>query len=357
MILPWQRPLWEKLVARGQTLAHGLLLAGPAGIGKRPFALALAARLLCQAPRAEDGLACGQCASCRWRLAGNHPDFHCLRPAALIDEAGEEGSEEAGEDGEGEETGKRRSTQIVIGQLRALQAALLRTAHRGTARVAVIEPAEDMNEVAANALLKLLEEPPAGCVLILVSHRPGLLLPTVRSRCQRWTFEPPPAQAALAWLGETAPACPPALLALCGGRPLAAARLAAQGGGEQRERFLRDLCQLAASDPLRLAAQWESWLKSKEARTGGLDLARLVAWLQCWVFDLVCLKQGGAGRFFPDHRPAQQDLAAGASAAALLACYNHLVECRKLAAHPLNPRLLLEDLLMRYARNLAGIPT
>jgi len=97
---------------------------GAAGLGKRELAEALAARLLCDAPQA-DGHACGRCEPCQWRIAGNHPDLHRVVPAAEAAES--EGSDEAG--------GKAASAQIVIEQIRELQAALNMTGHHSARRV------------------------------------------------------------------------------------------------------------------------------------------------------------------------------------------------------------------------------
>ena len=177
MIHPWLQPTWQRVIELGDRLPHALLFVGPAGLGKRELAEALAARLLCDAPRA-DGHACDHCEPCQWRLTGNHPDLIRIVPAA--DAAAEAAGE--GEAPAREASGKAASEQIVIEQIRDLQASLSITGHHGSRRVVVLDPAEAMNVFTANALLKLLEEPPAGCVFLLVSSAPRRLLPTIRSR-------------------------------------------------------------------------------------------------------------------------------------------------------------------------------
>jgi DNA polymerase-3 subunit delta' len=144
------------------------------------------------------------------------------------------------------------------------------------------------------------------------------------------------------------------VLAVCGGMPLAAERLAARGGGALLGRFVKDVAGLPQGDPLRLAGQWEAWLKSKEALAAGLDLPLLVDWMQRWVTDLASLALGGAVRFFPGHEPALAALARRSSVAAASSCYNELAQIRRVAQHPLNLRLTLEDMLLRYARALTG---
>lgn len=346
MIQPWLLPAWQRLLDLGERLPHALLFVGPPGLGKRELAEALAARLLCQSPAA-DGHACGRCPACLWRLAGNHPDLLRIVPAA--EETADIGDAEGGAE---PSTGKAKSAQILIEQIRALQAALAVTAHHGSGRVVVLDPAEAMNVYTANALLKLLEEPPAGCVFLLVSSAPRRLLPTVRSRCQQWSFSRPSSSALQAWLASRDDQAA-ALLALAGGLPLAAERMAAQGLGSVLGRFMRDIAQLPAGDPLRLAAQWDAWLKSKEALTAGFGMVTLADWMLRWVTDLAALRLGGRVRFFPACEAVLAALAARVSIASASNCYNEFVHIRRVAQHPLNARLMLEDMLMRYSRALS----
>ena len=159
---PWQLGQWRRLVSQHQQgrLAHALLLSGPAGFGKLEFARRFAEYVLCQSPADS---ACGQCASCHLLSVNNHPDLFLLTP---------------------EEIGKA----IKIDAVRELILTLNQTAQRAGYQVAVIAPAEAMNKAAANALLKTLEEPMGKVVLLLVSHQPGQLPATIRSRCQQIQF-------------------------------------------------------------------------------------------------------------------------------------------------------------------------
>ena len=339
----WLEEVWRRLVALGERMPHALLFVGPAGTGKRDLANALAARLLCACP-VDDGHACGQCDACVLRLSGNHPDLHFLVPAAQL----------ALPDGApAEEGGKAKSSQIVIDQVRDLQSALGTTAHQGGGRVVIVEPADAMNTFTANALLKLLEEPPSGCTFLLCCSAPRMLLPTIRSRCQAWAIPPPDETALHAW----AQGKPRELLALAcagGGMPLAAERLAARGMAPQLVRFVRDMGALPDTDALALAAQWDSWLKSKEAVSASLDMVQLVDWVQRWVTDLASQRLGGRVRFFPDQEGLLSALAMRATVDDLTTCYNDLARIRRVARHPLNARLMLEDMLLRYTRAIGG---
>ena len=128
----------------------------------------------------------------------------------------------------GREAGKP-SLVIKVEQVRELADFLYIGSHRGGLRVALFHPAEDMNENAANALLKGLEEPPAAAVFILVSGRPAQLLPTIRSRCVALPVPLPPREAALEWLVQQGIKAPERWLAYAGGAPLRALEHAAQG--------------------------------------------------------------------------------------------------------------------------------
>ena len=345
MIHPWLDHTWGRFVALGDRLPHALLLIGPPGAGKRDFADAAAARLLCNAPD-EAGHACGNCQSCRLRLAGNHPDLFVLMPAA-------DAAVEGAESGPPETGGKARSAQIVIEQVRELQQSLNVTGHQSSRRVIVVSPADAMNVYTGNALLKLLEEPPPGCTFLLVSSMPRRLLPTIRSRCQQWIFARPRAEAVATWL-QGGDGDARALLAVSGGMPLEAERLAASGAGASLVRFVRDVSRLPDGDPLGLAGQWDAWLKSREALDAGFGMVQLVDWMQRWVTDLAALRLGGRIRYFPEQDGVLNALAARASVAAVVNCYNEFSRMRRVAQHPLNARLMIEDMLLRYVRALTG---
>ena len=176
---------FRRALARGR-LASGLLLAGPAGVGKRLFADTLAACLLCVEIPEDELEACGACPSCVAAAAGTHPDLHRV--------AVPEGKREiplSAFVGEKEERG-------TAGLCHALSRRPLLSGRR----VAVLEGAEKWTTEAANAFLKTLEEPPGRSVLVLLSDRPESLLPTIRSRVQTVRFGPLPDADVAALLSE-----------------------------------------------------------------------------------------------------------------------------------------------------------
>jgi DNA polymerase-3 subunit delta' len=164
---------------RQAKLGHAWLLSGRPGIGKQEFARCFAQLALCETPDAALA-ACGHCRSCHLYAAGNHPDLRVLTPA---------------ED----------ANSIGIDQVRELGDFFALTAHYGKAKVALLRPVDVMTRGAANALLKLLEEPPALGLFILVTDHLERLPATVRSRCQRLALDTIDTDRALAWLRAQAP--------------------------------------------------------------------------------------------------------------------------------------------------------
>lgn len=154
-------------------LHHGWILAGPRGIGKAQFAMRAAAAML-SGSRLTDAT---ETHTTRMIAAGSHPDFR------LIERQQRDGKGE-----EGDATDLRRN--ISVDQIRALGPFLGGRASMGERKVVVIDSVDDLERAGANALLKSLEEPPAGTVFLLISHAPGRLLPTIRSRCRMLRFAP-----------------------------------------------------------------------------------------------------------------------------------------------------------------------
>lgn len=135
--------------------------------------------------------------------------------------------------------------------------------------------------------------------------------------------------------------------------PLAAAALAEGGGAAGRKRFVTDIAAIPGKAPLRLAGEWEAWLKGKESLAAGFDMNTLVSWMQRWIADLSSLRLGGPLRFFPAEHDILHRLADRMTIDSALACYNEINQARRVAQHPLNARLFLEDMLLRYARHFA----
>lgn len=235
----WLEPTASTLIRQllQEQLGHAPLIQGPVGVGKLWLANVLAGALLCTEPQASDGSACGRCHACQLLQSGTHPDYFFVEPP---------------------EPGR----QILVDQVRELIEQLVLTPSIGRYRLGLITPAENMNESAANALLKTLEEPPNNVWLILVSHSPQRLLPTIRSRCQKVPIGPPDQTVALAWLHEQQPQVGEKeidlALRMSSGGPLLALESLCSGQVEQADLVLDRLLQLSKGQGVAvdLADEW-----------------------------------------------------------------------------------------------------
>ena len=333
-LLPWHRQPLDDLLARRASLPHAMLIHGKQGIGKVEFARAIAQSLLCESP--EHGIACDTCNACGWYREGNHPDFRELVPENLADdEADADGSTDASSATEGTKE-KKKSKEIKIDQVRELSTFMTLSTHRDGFRVLLIYPAETMNLAAANALLKTLEEPPPRTVILLVTDQMARLLATIRSRCQRILLTPPTAEVALQWLEGQNVLKPETALAMAGGAPLDAIQFADRTYQTERQAFLSALTD-AQSDYVAAAQSFE---KS--------DLVNIVTWLQTWVADIVIAKLAGQIRHHVDHQKEITRIAARVELPKLFRYESALRQTRRSISHPLNARLLLEQLLISY---------
>ena len=318
---PWQTNAWQDLQGRirENNLPHALLFVGGKGTGKADFAQQLANSLLCDSPD-QDGMACGHCQACGLLAAGTHPDIRLVEPA---------------------EEGK----SILIDTIRATGEFLTLKGQYGRRQIIIINPAEAMNRLAANSLLKTLEEPTPDALIILVSSKPSLLLPTIRSRCQQLAFPAPDVETGASWLqkqvGKEVDGA--ALLALGDGAPLEALHLYETGGLEVRNALADQWVRVAEGreDPLKCAASWAD-----------LGLPRALHWLSSWTMDLIRLKSGGASDVITntDLAPQLRKLATGLDLKRLFAQLEQLTEYTRWAGGQINAQLALEDLMISWGR-------
>jgi DNA polymerase-3 subunit delta' len=240
-LCPWlEGPLAQLDAARQRgTLAHGWLIKGPAGIGKINLALVFARRLLDEIDPATPVPSLGADAVAaaiedRHAPADHDPDLHWIFP-------------------------EEEKRTIAVEQVRDTIEAIGLKGFRGRGKVVIVEPAEAMTVAAANALLKTLEEPTPRTFLLLVSHRPDRLLPTIRSRCQSLPVARPDPSSFAAWLGmdegEAAE-----VLALAGGAPLRALALLSKENSTLVKEF-EDKLQRVSRNGLDAQSVADEWCK------------------------------------------------------------------------------------------------
>jgi len=342
--LPWQLDAARAWLQNRERFAHAWLVHGLAGIGKLDFALAAAASLLCEAP--VDGLACGHCVACTWVASGNHPDLRRIRPEAMALEEGTVAAEPTEEAEAGSAAAKRApSKEIRIDQIRGLESWFNTATHRGGWRVAVLYPAQALNVMSANALLKVLEEPPEHTLFLVVADAPDRLLPTLVSRCRRLPLPAPGPQQALQWLREQGVEPAQDWLAAAGGTPVAALRLA-----QSRERacpaWLDQLMEPLASGQAPDVGMLAELLEKVPA----------VEWLdalQRLYVDLMLAGVAAPPRYFPSLSAAVARTAAHVNPARLAEAARWLTRERALASHPLNAKLFAHATLQRVAQSCA----
>ncbi|HSW11510.1 MAG TPA: DNA polymerase III subunit delta' [Solimonas sp.] len=324
--LPWQQEIWLDLSALvlQKRLPQAMLLAGPAGVGKRQFARALAAFVLCES---RSGYACGQCRGCAQLAVGNHPN------ALLLSREGLHGL--ALTDSGRHDTGlahwipdkDSKKRDITIDASRRMIEMISLSSHYQGARLVLVDPADALNENSVNALLKTIEEPPANTHLLLITERLQALKPTLRSRCQRLRFAAPEEAVGLEWLQQQLPTADAALLREARGAPLRALELAASDARGQAREWAELLGGVLAlkQEPIG-AAQ----------RIGKDEVAAFMAWLPGWLTERLRQALTGGVALLPPpelHRLLQET-----------------IDARRRLEGNANPQMLLEALLVLASR-------
>lgn len=318
MIYPWQQDAWETVQNARQRdrLPHALLFTGEDGCGNEGFVRVLAQSLLCLEPIAT-GAACGQCRSCQVFAGQAHPDYMAV--------------------------GLQEDRQaIVIEQIRELNHFLGLSRSYSPRRVVVIYPAERMNVNAANSLLKSLEEPANNTHILLLSSHPALLLSTIRSRCQMMRLPVPSTESALLWLKQqTLQHDAQLLLTAARGRPMAALQLDSTDMLIQRQQWLAHIAQMISGrgNIVEISAQWEKY-----------DKTVLLDWQLDCVHGLI--KQLSVNQNYTSYLPDLNDFLT-LTRPTIWEIHAGLLELKKIAIHPINPRLFVESMLMLWQVKLS----
>ncbi len=315
---PWLAAQLRPLLAQR---GHAWLLQGASGLGQYTLAVELARGWLCDQPKPEG--ACGSCASCHAFDVHAHTDLCVLMPETIMIELGWPLPEKAQSDIDDKK--RKPSKEIRVEAMRDAVEFAQRTSGRGRGKVVLVYPAERMNHITANTLLKTLEEPAGDLRFVLASEAAHQLLPTIRSRCLTHTMAWPPEAEALAWLEQQGvkPADAPALLRAAGGRPEDALAYANAGG-----------------DPKIWSLLPKAVARGDSAALANWGPAQAVDALQKLCHDLLAVKAGAAPRFFQ-----ATDLPAPASYASLSHWSRELARTARTVEHPFNAGLMLEALV------------
>ena len=318
MIYPWHESAWRQLAAQWGNRPNAWLLTGRRDTGKTAFARHLAQALLCEQPQAEHQ-PCGNCPSCHLFAQGSHPDYYELAPELPA---------------EGESA--RKLLQIKIDAVRAVLAPLLQSSVRGGLRVVLVQPAETMNTQAANALLKMLEEPPESVVFLLVTHSKDRLLPTIKSRCRPFLLPAPSAEEALGYLKTQNTPQAEALLAFHSGAPLFAAE-------PEQDAMREELCQLLAKPRLLAMLDYAAAFDKQK-----WPLAVFLDWLHKWLADTALAQQNLPPLYYPQHQAAIFQVASRTRGTTLFQLVHTLNRLSPYGRHTLSVRMQVENLLTNY---------
>jgi DNA polymerase-3 subunit delta' len=328
-LAPWIDAQARHLLAQP---GHAWLLQGPSGLGQYDLALALARGWLCDQPTPQG--ACGHCPSCHAIDVHAHTDLCVLMPETIMLELGWPLGEKAQADIDDKK--RKPSKEIRVEAMRDAVEFAQRTSGRGRGKVVLVYPAERMNHVTANTLLKTLEEPAGELRFILASEAAHQLLPTIRSRCLVHTMAWPQEDEAVAWLHARGvkPADALALLKAAGGRPDDALEFSVGGQGPEVWSALPGA--LARGD-VGVFAGWSP--------------AQTVQALQKLCHDLLAVAAGAPPRFF-----RRADLPAAPSLTAVSQWGRELARTARTVEHPFNPGLMLEALVSQARSALNSRP-
>jgi len=321
---PWLASQRAQLLAQR---GHAWLLHGPSGLGQFTLAMELARAWLCEAPGAEG--ACGQCTSCHAIGVHAHADLAVLMPETDMLARGWPLPEKAQADIDDKK--RKPSREIRVDAMRDAVEFAQRTSARGRGKVVVVYPAEQMNAITANALLKTLEEPAGDTRFVLATEAAHALLPTIRSRCMAHALHWPPKEQVLQWLVQQGVAAEVAavLLRAAGGRPDDALNFAKAG-----------------ASPAAWAAFPKAMQRGDVRAVESWNPSEAIAALQKLCHDLQVVSAGAAPRYFE-----AADLPPPPGLAALARWSKELAQAARTTDHPFVVPLMLEALVAQ-ARNV-----
>ncbi|MDH2924808.1 DNA polymerase III delta prime subunit [Nicoletella semolina] len=321
-LYPWLEPIYQQLVSAFEQGHghHALLFKTESGLGTPTLIRQFATRLLCHTP--QDAVSCGTCKSCLLMQSGNHPDFHFIESI------------------EGKDIG--------VDQIRDQNTKLQQFAQQGGNSAIYIASAERLTEAAANALLKILEEPHDNVYFLLEAPLNSPLLATIQSRCQSWLVQPPSFSIVYQWLQEQCPALTlddiEIALRLCHQRPLVCKDFLETDRLSQRKRFLQNFWRFYKSHDI--------WLLLSEFGKEKEDILRQLDWISYFFSDALKAKMTVQSTWInPDLRNGILPFSQALSVQSLLKGYQIILQTQQVIreVNAINLELMLADALTKLA--------
>lgn len=315
---PWLEAHWRRLTSylHQQRIPQALLINGGVGLGTLELAENYARALLCESPDAAY-LPCGQCHGCHLLQAQTHPDFISISP---------------------EEAGKA----IGIDSIRQLIARLALKPQFQGHRVVLIHPAEALNNAAANAFLKCLEEPTERTSIVMVTEKAMKLPATIRSRCQKIIIEQPSEAVSLAWLEAQQIEHADKLLQMAQGAALLAKQYAEQNLLSVYEDYFKDWVKVAEgkTNVLQVAEQW--------SKQEGVSLSVVLSWITQWLSFMMHLAY--RAECPKEQKIPLQNLLQNVDLKELYRYYDSVLLSLEKLDTQLNKQLMVEQLLIEWTR-------
>ena len=311
---PWYQEQWETLFDNLERFPHALIIHGQDNAVCDDFAQNLCHALLCQNRLADD--ACGACDNCSWVNNHSHPDYFSV-------------------DAEGNETTDKL---IPVKVIRSLKNFFELTSHQSHGKkIAYIARAHRMNKESSNALLKIVEEPPNDCLIILSTSQLDTIIPTVKSRSRLVHLHQPVQEDGLAYLQTLNMDMDASTLAFFGNSPVAA--INERDTYAQAKSIVRALSEGEALNPDAIKNDWLDY-----------GLAWLVTIMQKWSYDLLLFKLTQEISYFPAEKLALEKLAGQSSLPNMLVFQKKLNEIKAYASKPVNKEINMEVMMMEYRK-------
>ncbi|MDB1144738.1 MAG: DNA polymerase III subunit delta' [Alcaligenaceae bacterium] len=323
----WHQADAQRFLTEQENRSHAYLFHGQQGIGKGHFAWVLSKALLCTSNHHKP---CNQCQSCHWMDLNHHPDFKCVVPDILASDFGLTPID----------IKDKLSKDIRVEQVRGIENFAQLSSHQSGLRVIMIYPTENMNLIAANALLKILEEPPKNTLFLLVTHQMRALLPTIVSRCRLAHLKTPAIQESVHWLLSQGFEKEQALSAIHAHAGSVIPALTTLQEGTNWRRFFLDICskQEAISIPYLLQ---NDTIKSQ-------NVLEILHGLQQITTDLILTKLGNSPRYFPQYNSIFNNIVNRLPVERLFKLNQFLTDQKKKANHPLNEGLFLQVIFQKF---------